>query len=636
MLLSWLNAREATDLGRSLADHLLPRAGSESASRRKKALLSDKEAIQAFLLHVDREARPLQLSFYKRAKLANAFKWRLLENGADEERIDELIQMLLLRLSENGAGVAQIDPLLTPTSKRPGSRRAEAILARGNECAVGGFDTEAVSAYQELLELDPRHALAHRNLGAVLCKLGRYKEAEQQFRRAIAIKRNDTDALCKLGTVLRWRGLIAESETPLRRAVKLNPRHPDAQNSLGSTLVVLGRLKDARSCFEKALKMAPRNVDALTGLGAIAGFEGRFQEAEALFKRVLEVDPKAAGACAALAGVRKMTRADAAWLKGAENIAASGLTPMDEANVRFAIGKYFDDVGDFQLAFRSYVRANELLKLSAEPYDRRERASFVDDIMSVYTPQSLSRPRPGGSDSERPVFVVGMMRSGTSLVEQIVSSHPAAKGAGELSYWDSIVRKHQNILRHELPGESLKRKWGEDYLETLRRYSPDALRIVDKQPFNSDYLGVIHSVFPRARILYVRRDPIDTCLSCYFHYFQQFASSLNFTMDLADLAHYYREHRRLVDHWRAVLPPATLLEIPYAELVADQESSTRKILDFLGLPWDTRCLDFHESQRPVLTASAWQVRQKMYKSSVGRWRRYEKFIGPLLELADAG
>jgi hypothetical protein len=231
----------------------------------------------------------------------------------------------------------------------------------------------------------------------------------------------------------------------------------------------------------------------------------------------------------------------------------------------------------------------------------------------------------------KPVFVVGMMRSGTSLVEQIIASHPAAAGAGELSFWYDSVGKHEAVIRREPLGERLREELAESYLGALARHSVDALRIVDKAPINSEFLGVIHSVFPKARIIYMRRDPIDTCLSCYF---QQFSSTLNFTMDLSDLAHYYRRHQRLMAHWRAVLPPGTILEVPYAELVADQERWTRKILDFLGLEWVPGCLDFHSTSRPVVTASYWQVRQPIYNDSVQRWRHYRKFIGPLLDLKE--
>jgi hypothetical protein len=231
----------------------------------------------------------------------------------------------------------------------------------------------------------------------------------------------------------------------------------------------------------------------------------------------------------------------------------------------------------------------------------------------------------------KPVFVVGMPRSGTSLTEQIIASHPSAKGAGELAFWSHAMHDHEAAIKEGPLGESTRSKLAEAYLRVLGANSEESLRVVDKAPINSDYLGVIHSVFPNARIIYMQRDPIDTCLSCYF---QKFVLSLNYTMDLSDLADYYRQHQRLIAHWRAVLPPGTILDVPYEALVADQEGWTRKILEFLDLEWDERVLDFHTTRRTVVTASFWQVRQKIYKNSVRRWRHYEKFIGPLLALKD--
>jgi hypothetical protein len=249
----------------------------------------------------------------------------------------------------------------------------------------------------------------------------------------------------------------------------------------------------------------------------------------------------------------------------------------------------------------------------------------------VYTREVVARVDGGASASRKPVFVVGMPRSGTSLTEQIIASHPSAGGAGELMFWRRAVHEHAAAMEKGPLGESTRNKLADTYLRLLDANFGDALRVVDKAPVNADYLGVIHSIFPNTRVIYMERNPIDTCLSCYF---QRFALSLNFTSDLSDLAHYYRQHQRLMAHWRTVLPPGTILDVPYEGLVADQEAWTRKILDFLGLDWDARCIDFHKAKRPVFTASDWQVRQKVYTHSVQRWRRYEKFIAPLLSLKD--
>jgi tetratricopeptide (TPR) repeat protein len=481
-----------------------------------------------------------------------------------------------------------------------------------------------------LLDLFPDHVGALNNLGAALCKLGRYRDAEQRFRQAIGINPDFPGAHSNLGNVLRWTGRISESEISLRRALRLNPNHADAQVNLGLSLVLLGRLRDAETHFENVLTVMPRHAEGLYGRGQIASMEGRFDEAEAMFKRALDVNPRLPNAWAALVGVRKMTPSDAAWLARAEEIAAGQMAVLEEADLRFSIGKYFDDVGNFERAFRSYAHGNELLRQASEKYDPQARTQFVDALIRSYPRETLSRSDEPTSTSMKPVFVVGMMRSGTSLAEQIIASHPSAAGAGELAFWSNAVRDHP-VAGTGLLDEPVRRELAEAYLRVLESHSAAALRIVDKAPVNSDHLGVIHSVLPHARIIYMRRDPIDTCLSCYF---QQFSAALNFTTDLSDLAHYYREHRRLMAHWRAVLPVGTLLEVPYEELVADHEGWSRKILAFLGLEWNARCLDFHKTQRPVVTASHWQVRQKIHKDSVGRWRNYEKFIAPLRGLRD--
>jgi Flp pilus assembly protein TadD len=631
MWLNRLNTRTASKVGSALAEPFVAAATAPPVERGKTKPWERGNVLNEFLARVDAEARPLQLGLFRRAKLANSFKWRLLESGVEPAAADELTRMLLLRLSADRAVPAPVNSLNVATRSQPESNSIPNLLARIDACVARGDHAEVINCSQELLKLKPRQVATRNNLGVALLKLGRFSEAAEQFRRATGIEPTYADAQFNLGTVLRSMGQVVESEMPLRRASQLKPTHTEFQASLGVTLVMLGRLPEARDCFERVLKTDPAHQGALPGLGKIAALEGHFDEAEAIFRRVLLVDPDSAAAWAALVDMRRMKSSDGAWLKRAEKIAASGIAPLEEADLRFAIGKYCDDTGDFDRAFRSFKRANELQKAAAGNYDRPARVQFVDDMVRTYTREALAAREGRRSESDKPIFVVGMMRSGTSLVEQIISSHPAARGAGELPFWSDAAAKHQAVVRSRLPGESLGKKLAATYLGILDAHSPHALRVVDKSTFNSDHLGLIHSVFPNARMIYLRRDPIDTCLSCYFN---PFSTAHDFTFDLEDLAHYYREHRRLIDHWRAVLPAGTLLDVPYAELVADQEKWTRKIVDFLGLEWDDRCLEFHRTERPVLTASFWQVRQKIYKGSVGRWRHYEKFIGPLRDLKD--
>lgn len=634
MLFKWLDAAEATQAGTALADDFYLQSGSgrtESAPRPQGQELQ--KFLQRFLQRVDQAARPLKLNVFKRAKLANSFKWRLLEKGVQQDLVDELTQALVMRLAGSGGDSSGANPPATSAAaKRSVTRNAsQALHVRGVELMTRGAYGDALEVFNELVELDPRDAVARNSLGSALAQLARYAEAEDQFRCAVGIRPAYHEAHFNLANVLLAVGRYNEAENPLRRALKLKPSYLDARVSLGVALALLGRLRDAKESYEKVLRVEPRNAKAHVGVGQIELREGRFAEAEAAFRRALEIAPDASYAQASLVWLHRMTPADAGWLARSEEIAAGKLSPSDEATLRFAMGKYCDDVGDYPRAFRNYQRGNELQKLAARPYDREARERFVDDLIRVYTPEVLAGVRAGASDSARPVFVVGMPRSGTSLVEQILASHPAARGAGELNFWSVVMREHERTARQTVLAEPVRRKLAQDYLRVLAGYSADAARVIDKMPVNADYLGVIHSVFPNARVIYLQRDPIDTCLSCYF---QQFQSELNFSMDLSDLAHYYREHHRLMAHWRRVLPPETLLDVPYAELTADQEQWTRRMLAFVGLPWDARCLDFHKSARAVRTASVWQVRQKIYRTSVGRWHHYEKFVGPLKALAD--
>jgi hypothetical protein len=303
----------------------------------------------------------------------------------------------------------------------------------------------------------------------------------------------------------------------------------------------------------------------------------------------------------------------------AQRLAERGLPPRQEAHLRFALGKFFDDVKDYSEAFANFRRANELTKRFGAPYDRQHATRTVDDLIHRYDREWANSKRVDASDSARPVFIIGMPRSGTSLAEQIVASHPAVFGAGELAFWGNASKTIDNPVR----------ALAADYLRLLAQISPDALRVVDKMPANFLSLGLIHEALPNARIIHMRRNPIDTCLSIYF---QHFRGSHSYARDLDDLAHYYAEYLRIMQHWRRILPESAILEVPYEGLVRDQEDWTRKMLQFIAVPWDPRCIDFHETNRSVMSASKWQVRQRMSRSSIERWRNYEQFVEPLRRL----
>ncbi len=633
MPFDWFKVNDVTALGVALADYF-----AQIVADSKQKGQSEK-ALQDLLRRTDAELRAIRLNFFKRAKLANSFKWRLLEQGIEKRLVEEATQALVVQMMSS-AGGSDASPGADSTalpgraaSKAAGTSNAKRLLAKGNASFGRGEYQQALDQYARVVELKPRDAEARNNLGASLYKLERFAEADEQFRKAVSLRPTYPEALCNLGAVLQWEGYFAESEDALRKALKLRPNYVDARCLLGRTLVLQGRPQEAKGYFENALGTSPKDPDALLGMGQVDCMEGRFEEAESWFRRALELEgnPRAPSALAGLAGLRRMTKADKPWLERAKQMVGGGMLMTEEIALRFAIGKYQDDVGAYPQAFESYKRANDLSLDLGPRFQPDAYKRFADQQIHAYTREAVSNGLPGASDSEKPVFVVGMPRSGTTLAEQIIASHPAARGAGELEFWNVAGRKNAAERKSAPLTEPQKKKLAEDYLRVLAKHSSDALRVVDKAPANSDHLGMIHSVFPRARIIYMQRNPIDTCLSCYF---QPFSQALNFTSDLSDLEHFYQQHHRLIAHWRQVLPPGSILDVPYEGLVADQAGWTARMLQFIGLPWDDKCLDFYKTERGVATASTWQVRQKIYDTSVQRWRKYEKFIGPLARLRD--
>jgi len=622
---NWFDTREAADTGLALAD---------SFSAQPAQLAS----VQDVLKHADGKLHGLRLNLIRRVRLAASFKWRLLERGIDEERATAATRSLLLELSLGTgstpaetpaarAGRAEsADQVNTDTGATSNLRR---LIKRADQALERGDLAEASGSYKSILTRKPRNAIVLNNLGVALSRLGRLAEAEEQLRLALKSQPDYYEALVNLACVLMARGDLPSAQNALHQVLKRQPGNADARAHFALTLVMTGRVRDAVAQYRKALQIQPEHPEALFGLGLAARAEGKFSTAADHLEHALRVSPGMPRALAALAGLRRMTTSDHEWRQEAERAVSSGLSPVEEAGLRYALGKYHDDLEQFDLAFLNFERANQLTRSYAVPYDAPGRTRFVDDLLRVYTRRAIAARSPEASTSQRPIFVMGMARSGTSLVEQIIASHPQVTGAGELGFWNRAVHEHEQSVRQAPPEDAFIATLRDNYLAVLAKQSQTSARVVDKAPINCDYLGLIHAVFPNACFIYMRRDPIDTCLSCYF---QPFTAALNFTQDLTDLAHYYQQHRRLMAHWKAVLPKHCLLEVAYEDLVANQEIVTRRILDFLGLPWEQRCLEFQITQRFVVTSSYWQVRQRIYNDSVQRWRKYRKHIGPLLEL----
>lgn len=534
----------------------------------------------------------------------------------------------------------------------------------GNALRQLGEFEEAIACSRRAIELNPTLAMAHNNLGLLLCARGEYSQAIASFRESLRQNRLYVEALVNLGDALRnvghrrealdaYReavrldpsrpgshcsvgGALLESRRPeqatdaFRAAISLNPNHVPAYVGLATAFRALSSPDDAEAACSKALSIDPDRPDALLVLGELRADRGDFKGARECFERALAVDPRFVPAHSSIADLQRMTSADAPWMEKAEAMLQHPLPLDQQIQLRFALGKYFDDTGDYERAFSHFRHGNELTKRFGGKYDPQDFGALIDRIVQDVDATFMQSVRGSASHSERPVFIIGMPRSGTSLTEQILASHPDAFGAGEVRFWDRAFSDVDELLRGGRHPDACVGKLADEYLKRVTARAGDALRVTDKMPANFLYAGLIHAVFPHARLIHMQRHPLDTCLSVYF---QNFFNVSPYANDLGDLAHYYGQYLRIMEHWRAVLPAGALLEVPYEGLVAQPEAWTRRMLEFIGLPWDPKCLEFQRTDRVVITASRWQVRQQIHTSATGRWRNYEKYLSPLRHLA---
>lgn len=550
------------------------------------------------------------------------------------------------------------------TRRQPFQLQHKKSLAIGAAFVSHGLMGNAIAVYREIIALDPKNVEANYCLGVTLAATGaiadgekqlrlaldfgptvppaynalgrflllqfRLEEAEANLRRALIFDPSFELALSNLGVVLALREDMASAERVLSRALAIDSSLLEATRHLAVALINRGRLGEAEACYRRLLVRKPDDVPTLTGLADVAAYKGYFRIAESYLHRALAIAPRHARALATLVEFRKMTLDDSHWLASALEIAEQTLTCTEERDLRYAIGKYYDDVGHFDEAFRNYARANTLSKsLLNNRYVASALSAHVDSLIDACSKRHMDKAASDASMSQRPVFIVGMPRSGTSLIEQIIASHPDAFGAGELPFWADRLEDTQFAVVAASDGPAILRRFANEYLELLTQLDADAKVIIDKMPANFFYLGAIHRAFPKARIIHAQRNPIDTCLSIYF---QRFSAGLTYANDLEDLAHYYSQYHRLMEHWQRVIPAESILRVPYESMIADQQRWTRAILHFVGLDWDDRCLRFHKTERAIVTASRWQARQAIYKTSIDRWRNYEMHIEPLLPL----
>ncbi len=548
------------------------------------------------------------------------------------------------------------------------------VAARNNLGAVlqqlGRADLAAES-YRTALAIEPANAEAHSNLAAALGALGMYDDALVHARRAVALKpefvspyvhaalaeasrgafdealrwtdaappaaRESAAILIARADILRQLHRYDEGTAACRRAIALEPGSSDACISLGLLLQAQARDEEAIAAFDRAAALAPLLGLPLANKGAVLAECGRAEEAIAVIEKARALEPQSASIRYTHAMLKQFALDDSE-IAALEELAALDRTPSygDRLCLHFALGGAYLERTEPARAFR-HLDAGNRMKRALVRYDADAAERRMAAIATLFSLRRVEKAPDVGQSSELPVFVVGMPRTGTTLVEQILASHPDVHGAGELRHFEAEIERTTRARGEDYPDVAATllpadyRELGRNYLARIGPPPGGKARVVDKMITNSLHAGLIHLALPQARIILCRRDPLDTCLSCYS---KLFTSGLEFSYDLAELGRYYRAHERLMAHWESVLPADRFLAIDYESVVADLEGAARRLVAFCGLPWSPSCLQFHTTERPVRTASMVQVRKPLYRSSIGRWREFRAHLAPLLAALD--
>jgi tetratricopeptide (TPR) repeat protein len=566
-------------------------------------------------------------------------------------------------LQESGKLEASLECLQKVVALQPDSHQSHNNLA--NTYKLLGRLEQAQDSYRTALALFPNYAEAYSNLAFLLCEQGRFDEALQAGREAIELNPQLVDAYLNLAEIetsrsrhedaLRWLmalqpfapqhvgGLVARAQilsklgrdnaalVCAKEAVALAPDYANGHNTLGRILQSLGQHEEALAAFERAASL-PGTVaeDALVGRAVTFMERGDKDAALVAFERVLEVFPNSTKAITARIDA-KTYRTDDPDIAAMEAALVRPLKPgiTEKMGLHFALGKAYLDVGDSVQAF-SHLHQGNAVKRATFQYDSAATSAWIASIGRMFPAARMEQFAKAGAPSDVPVFIIGMPRSGTTLVEQILASHPLVHGAGELSALRLAVSKAGNFPDSvaQLDASGF-RQIGQDYLAQIATLLPQgALRLVDKMPANFMYAGLIPLILSGARIIHCRRDPVDTCLSCYS---KNFAGEQLFTYQLDELGQFHRAYQELMAVLRKVLPADRFIEVDYEAVVDDLEGQAHRLIEFIGLEWNDQCLAFHQTRRVVRTASVAQVRQPIYKTSKGRWRKHAAQLEPLLK-----
>ena len=547
-----------------------------------------------------------------------------------------------------------------------GAQQVAPLLALATQFLQAGRPADAIAPLHDAALLQPSNAIIQHDLGLACLEVGRVPDAIAAFERAVASNPSYADAYFRLGIALEKLGDIGGAIAAYDHATELHPSLTEAWFRAGALVYILGHRDEAIGCFRRAaatggntgfgrlgkarallteernedaeqvlrktLSLDPANAMAHDLLGNLLSEFGRFDEARECFQRAIEIAPLMAGSYYELVRCRRVTSEEDGLLPRMKAaLATPGLEAAQGLRLHLAIGKAAEDLGDYALAMQHFDAADAVRRASVS-FDSAAFSSEIDGLMDRSTPAWIARAPELGNSDATPVLIVGMPRSGTTLVEQIVSMHPEAAPGGELHFWNQrgAAWHGSGAAGNERP---FLAKAAADYLRVLRAIAPKAARVTDKMPFNFLWAGLIHVAFPRAIIIHCRRSTIDTALSIHQTHFHP---GLAFPTGGAELVAYFHGYQRLMDHWRSVLPADRFIEVDYEDLTSAPEPVIRRIIAACGLAWHHSCLRPELNPRTVKTPSKWQTRQPIYRTSVARWRRYERWLGPLGALVDDG
>jgi tetratricopeptide (TPR) repeat protein len=516
----------------------------------------------------------------------------------------------------------------------------EGLSNLGNALRAQENLKDAKDCYRIALQLRPNVAMIHGNLGQALQQEGNLDEAIKCYERAIALDSKSSRFESYLASALAEQENHTAAVEHYRKALSLKPDFAEAHNGLGQVLQEQGQFKNAIACFEEALRLKPDCADACSNLGGVWAELGDMDKADHFYREAIRFDPDYAGAYAVLATHHRDKLPDEDVKVMHDFLAREHLTDWKRATLHHGLAHYYDAKKDYAAAAEHAARGNqyrkEIWERQGKSYNRDDHTAFVSFLMKQFQPPFFEKVKGWGLDTEVPVFIVGMPRSGTTLLEQILGSHPRVFGAGELSVTKETFDKLPKWLDMQAAPSacvpSLTREVvqqaGSEHLAYLKSLS-DADRVVDKMPDNYLWLGYISAIFPKAKIIYSKRDLHDIAVSCWITNFKQ----IRWSCTQEDIAGRIQNHVRIMEHWKKVLP-IPVLEVEYEQTVEDLEGVARRMIDFCGLEWDPACLAFHQSKRTVRTASLSQVRQPVYKKSVQRWKNYEEPLKTLFTIID--